>query len=190
MHQMPTAETSTGNALAHGESYIPTAGTIILHIGGPLMRAFEQSLSPGQSVEEALLKHIAHTVAGRLMHEHPAIFKAVEAGQISFNEGIEKSLDNPQPSCVTGPQIKAGGTQRAKEAQNVRGRVKFFNGNFGFITLEGAPGQADVYIHKSAVQWAGIPTLRPGQRVEFDVRVNPHIGKTFAASVKLIGEAA
>jgi CspA family cold shock protein len=49
------------------------------------------------------------------------------------------------------------------------GTVKFFNAakGFGFIQPEG--GDKDVFVHISAVQAAGMDTLREGQRVSFEV---------------------
>ncbi|MBI1251231.1 MAG: cold-shock protein [Alphaproteobacteria bacterium] len=45
--------------------------------------------------------------------------------------------------------------------------MKFFNGarGFGFITPDG--GGADVFVHVSAVERAGLPPLVEGQRVNF-----------------------
>jgi cold shock protein len=50
----------------------------------------------------------------------------------------------------------------------VTGTVKFFNAEkgFGFISRE---GQADVFVHFSAIQGTGYRSLEEGQRVEFDV---------------------
>jgi CspA family cold shock protein len=47
------------------------------------------------------------------------------------------------------------------------GTVKFFNGarGFGFITPDG--GGADVFVHVSAVERAGLTSLTEGQRVNF-----------------------
>ncbi|HXV31372.1 MAG TPA: cold-shock protein [Sinorhizobium sp.] len=49
-----------------------------------------------------------------------------------------------------------------------KGTVKFFNQDkgFGFITPEG--GAKDVFVHISAVQAAGLATLKDGQQVAFD----------------------
>lgn len=49
------------------------------------------------------------------------------------------------------------------------GTVKFFDSTrgFGFITPEG--GGKDVFVHISAVERSGLPTLVEGNRVTFDV---------------------
>ena len=49
-----------------------------------------------------------------------------------------------------------------------KGTVKFFNQEkgFGFITPEG--GAKYVFVHISAVQAAGLQTLKDGQQVTFD----------------------
>jgi cold shock protein len=49
-----------------------------------------------------------------------------------------------------------------------KGIVKFFNQDkgFGFITPDG--GAKDVFVHISALQASGIPSLREGQQVTFD----------------------
>ncbi|HLJ20103.1 MAG TPA: cold-shock protein, partial [Stellaceae bacterium] len=53
---------------------------------------------------------------------------------------------------------------------------------FGFITPD--DGGADVFVHISAVQQSGLPELREGQTVEFQVEPGKG-GKTAAANLKL-----
>jgi cold shock protein len=50
------------------------------------------------------------------------------------------------------------------------GTVKFFNLNrgYGFISPEG--GAKDVFVHATAVEAAGMPSLTEGQRVSFDIQ--------------------
>ena len=52
------------------------------------------------------------------------------------------------------------------------GTVKFFNQDkgFGFITPDG--GAKDVFVHISAVQAAGLATLKDGQVVTFDTEAD------------------
>ena len=50
------------------------------------------------------------------------------------------------------------------------GTVKFFNLNrgYGFISPEG--GAKDVFVHATAVEAAGMPSLTEGQRLSFDIQ--------------------
>lgn len=52
------------------------------------------------------------------------------------------------------------------------GTVKFFNESkgFGFITPDG--GGKDVFVHATAVERAGLRSLREGQRVNFDTEAD------------------
>ena len=64
------------------------------------------------------------------------------------------------------------------------GTVKWFNAEkgYGFIARE---GEADVFVHFSAIQGDGYRTLEEGQQVEFDV--GPGRKGEEAQNVKLVG---
>ena len=49
------------------------------------------------------------------------------------------------------------------------GTVKFFNSQKGFGFITPSDGSRDVFVHVSAVERAGMNTLREGQRVSYDV---------------------
>lgn len=49
------------------------------------------------------------------------------------------------------------------------GTVKWFNTAKGFGFIQPEDGGKDVFVHISAVERAGLGTLKEGQRVEFDV---------------------
>jgi cold shock protein len=49
------------------------------------------------------------------------------------------------------------------------GTVKFFNTQKGFGFIKPADGGADVFVHISAVQRAGMQTLNEGQRLSYEV---------------------
>ena len=64
------------------------------------------------------------------------------------------------------------------------GTVKFFDATKGFGFIQPEDGAKDVFVHKSAVQKAGMSTLVEGQRVQFDVieeRGRPAAGNLSAA---------
>jgi CspA family cold shock protein len=53
-------------------------------------------------------------------------------------------------------------------SERVTGTVKWFNGAKGYGFIERL-GEADVFVHYSAIQGAGFRNLEEGQTVEFNV---------------------
>lgn len=49
------------------------------------------------------------------------------------------------------------------------GTVKFFNATKGFGFIQPEDGSKDVFVHVSAVEKAGMPSLTEGQRVQYEV---------------------
>jgi CspA family cold shock protein len=49
------------------------------------------------------------------------------------------------------------------------GTVKWFNPTKGFGFIQPEDGSKDVFVHISAVERAGLDTLKEGQRVEFEL---------------------
>jgi CspA family cold shock protein len=64
------------------------------------------------------------------------------------------------------------------------GTVKWFNMQKGYGFIAPDDGGPDVFVHISAVLAAGLPELREGQTLEFDVEPAKD-GKTAAANLKL-----
>ncbi|MBU6407089.1 MAG: cold-shock protein [Alphaproteobacteria bacterium] len=66
------------------------------------------------------------------------------------------------------------------------GVVKFFNAarGFGFITPDG--GGADVFVHVSAVERAGMPALSEGQKINFQTLPDPKGKGPKAVNLKLV----
>jgi cold shock protein len=66
------------------------------------------------------------------------------------------------------------------------GTVKWFNPakGFGFIQPDG--GGADIFVHISAVERAGLSTLNDGQKVSFEEERDPKKGKTSAVNIKVL----
>ena len=53
------------------------------------------------------------------------------------------------------------------------GTVKWFNETKGFGFIAQDSGEADVFVHFSAIKADGFRTLREGQKVTFDVQQGP-----------------
>lgn len=49
------------------------------------------------------------------------------------------------------------------------GTVKWFNPTKGFGFIEPESGEKDAFVHISAVQKAGLTTLREGQKIEYEL---------------------
>lgn len=48
------------------------------------------------------------------------------------------------------------------------GTVKFFNAQRGFGFIQPSDGSKDIFVHISAVERAGLPSLSEGQKVSFE----------------------
>jgi len=57
------------------------------------------------------------------------------------------------------------------------GTVKFYNGSKGYGFIAPDDGGKDVFVHATALERAGLHTLREGQKVSFDVQTDARSGK-------------
>jgi len=64
------------------------------------------------------------------------------------------------------------------------GTVKWFNSTKGFGFIQPEDGGADVFVHVSAVQRAGLAGLNEGQRVSYELQSER--GKTAAVNLKTL----
>ena len=64
------------------------------------------------------------------------------------------------------------------------GKVKWFNSQKGYGFIEQEAGGDDVFVHISAVEYAGLRTLGENQRVSYDIENNK--GKSSATNLKLL----
>jgi CspA family cold shock protein len=78
-----------------------------------------------------------------------------------------------------------GGPQRQLTGEKASGTVKFFNSMMGFGFIQRDDGQPDAFVHISAVERAGIPTLNEGDRLEFEIEVDRR-GKYAAVNLQPI----
>jgi CspA family cold shock protein len=64
------------------------------------------------------------------------------------------------------------------------GTVKWFNTRKGYGFIKPIDGGFDVYVQIDAVERAGLVDLQAGQKIHFDVVVDPRTGETFAGTLK------
>ena len=66
------------------------------------------------------------------------------------------------------------------------GTVRWFNPTKGFGFIQPDSGGADIFVHVSAVERAGLSSLNEGQKVSFDEERDPKKGKTSAVNIKAL----
>ena len=78
--------------------------------------------------------------------------------------------------------------QREATGERTKGTVKFFNSmkGFGFITRD--DGEADAFVHISAVERSGMRELNEGDRLEFELEVDRQKGKYSAINLVPVQE--
>ncbi len=67
------------------------------------------------------------------------------------------------------------------------GVVKWFNTTKGFGFIQPDGGGADVFVHISAVERAGLRSLNEGQAVSYDLEQDRRTGKASAANLRVSG---
>ena len=65
------------------------------------------------------------------------------------------------------------------------GTVKWFNGSKGYGFIAPDDGSKDVFVHVSAVESAGLSTLKESQKVQYELVVGKD-GKTSAGNLKSV----
>ena len=64
------------------------------------------------------------------------------------------------------------------------GKIKWFNPAKGYGFIENGTGGKDVFLHVSALEKAGISTLKEGEEIEFEIGENK--GKENAINIKKV----
>ena len=72
----------------------------------------------------------------------------------------------------------------SKEAIMANGTVKWFNATKGFGFIQPEAGGADVFVHISAVERAGLRGLNDGQKVSYELATEK--GKTSAVNLQTL----
>ncbi len=67
------------------------------------------------------------------------------------------------------------------------GTVKWFNATKGFGFIQPDEGGNDVFVHISAVERAGLGTLREGQKISYEIVADRRSGKSSADNLRAAG---
>jgi cold shock protein len=71
-----------------------------------------------------------------------------------------------------------------EEPKMATGTVKWFNSTKGFGFIQPDDGGNDVFVHISAVERAGFSSLAEGQKISYEVKVDPKRGKASAENLR------
>ncbi len=63
------------------------------------------------------------------------------------------------------------------------GTVKFYNETKGYGFIQPDDGGKDVFVHATALERAGMRSLKEGQKVTFETEIDKRSGKTAVASI-------
>lgn len=66
------------------------------------------------------------------------------------------------------------------------GTVKWFNSAKGYGFIEPQDGSKDVFVHISAVEQAGLNTLKEGQKLSYEL-VSDNRGRSAAGNLQVVG---
>lgn len=66
------------------------------------------------------------------------------------------------------------------------GTVKWFNEQKGYGFIQPENGNKDVFVHISAVERAGMKTLREGQKIQFEIVTDKRTGKSSAGNLQAV----
>ena len=67
------------------------------------------------------------------------------------------------------------------------GTIKWFNPTKGFGFIQPDDGGADIFLHISAVEQAGLSTVDEGDRVNYELETDRRSGKTSAGQLQVTG---
>ena len=66
------------------------------------------------------------------------------------------------------------------------GTVKFYNETKGYGFIQPDDGGKDVFVHATALERAGLRSLREGQKVAFDTQTDPRSGKIAVGKISAL----
>ncbi len=66
------------------------------------------------------------------------------------------------------------------------GTVKWFDAKKGYGFIQPDEGGADIFVHASAVERAGMGNLKEGQKVSYEEQRDPKRNKTSAGNLKAV----
>lgn len=83
-------------------------------------------------------------------------------------------------------RVKIARLAKIRNRRVATGTVKWFNATKGFGFIQPDSGGADVFVHISAVERAGLRSLADGQKISYEVEQDRRTGKSSAGNLQAI----
>jgi CspA family cold shock protein len=74
-------------------------------------------------------------------------------------------------------------TTQLEDHHMATGTVKWFNDQKGYGFVQPDDGSKDVFVHISAVEGAGLRSLKEGQKISFEIVTDKRTGKSSAGNL-------
>lgn len=116
----------------------------------------------------------------------PAAVSIEVTGRTAAPPRPPRAAGPPRSFERRGPSDGRGGSSRESIGEG-SGIVKWFNPTKGFGFIQPSGGGADVFVHISAVERAGLSSLSEGQTVSYDLEQDRRSGKSSATNLRLDG---
>jgi CspA family cold shock protein len=125
----------------------------------------EKRLKKQKKLKDKILKD--QKFKDEILKEQQLKDKALkEQKELKFEKELEKKQMNENEKII---DQKIFEEQKNKR---IRGNVKWFNANKGYGFIEREDGKKDIFVHISAVNNAGLKTLKTGEALTFEVEVS------------------
>lgn len=176
---MPTGTVKFFNA-AKGFGFIAPdngAADVFVHVTA-LERAGVSGLNEGDQVSFELEQDRR---SGKL-----AAVDLQVTGQGAFGRS-GPSRDRPARGGFQRERESFGGRSAGAVAGSGTGVVKWFNSTKGYGFIQPDGGGADLFVHISAVEQAGLRDLGDGQVIGFDIETDRRSGKSSAVNLRATG---
>ncbi len=114
-----------------------------------------------------------------------AIIRCIEvsAGYLFYGRVFPRRLSDELFPNIDNRSGRSAGVKQSLVHRGNRmstGTVKWFNAQKGYGFIQPDDGGKDVFVHISAVERAGMQTLREGQKISFELTQDRRTGKSSA----------
>ena len=101
---------------------------------------------------------------------------------------LRRSEPAPRPTPIFDAQPKRLGLRNdlpKDDTSRATGTVKWFNGTKGDGFIQPDDGGADIFVHISAVERAGLRSLNEGQKITYELEQDRRSGKMAAGNLQV-----